>query len=107
MTLTVRRLSPADAEASRRLGQEAFGVPATPPTEPATVERPGATSYGAFVGDTLAARLVDRDYASWFGGVAVPTAGIAGVTVAVEHRGQGILRALMALGLARPGRGGR
>lgn len=103
MTPTVRRLSPADAEDSRRLGQEAFGVPTTPPSEPASLERPGAIYYGAYDQTTLVARLADREYSSWFGGTALPTAGIAGVTVAVEYRGQGMLRPLLqhALGVAR------
>ncbi|MFP5282126.1 MAG: enhanced intracellular survival protein Eis, partial [Actinomycetes bacterium] len=89
-----------DADDSRRLGQEAFGVPTTPPTGPARLDRPGALYYGAYEGDRLVARLLDRDYHSWFGGAAVPTAGIAGVTVAVEHRGQGRLRPLLQAALA-------
>ncbi len=92
----MRRLAAEDAEAARRLGFEAFGVPTTPPTEPARVDQPGRTSFGAFLGDELVATAIDRAYDSYFGGVAVPTSGIAGVTVAAESRGQGALAPLFA-----------
>lgn len=98
--LTVRALTADDAEASRRLGFEAFGMPAAPPTEPAVVDQPGMLTYGAFAGDRLVARLKDRAYDSWFGGTAVPTCGIAGVTVAMEDRGRGALSPLFGHGLA-------
>jgi len=101
VTLTVRRLIADDAEAYRRLGQEAFGVPAAPPTEPARLDRPGAVAYGAYDGPVLAARLVDRSYDSWFGGAALPTVGVAGVTVSVEYRGRGALRPMFAHMLAQ------
>ena len=97
---TIRALSPADAEASRTLGFEAFGVPKTAPTEPATLDRPGRRFFGAFDGDTLAARVAVRDYDSWFGGGEVATAGIASVTVAAEYRGQGGLGPVFGAALA-------
>lgn len=96
----MRRLAAADAESSRRLGWEAFGVPATRPATPATLELPGTTWFGAYEDGRLVARMVDRDYESWFGGVRVPTSGIAGVTVAAEARGRGLLRPLFAETLA-------
>ena len=92
--LTVRPLTVDDAEVSQQLGYEAFGVPSSPPTEPATIDRPGRFYLGAFAGETLVARLADRAYDSCFGGVLVPTSGIAGVTVAAEFRGQGALSPL-------------
>ncbi len=92
--LTVRPLTADDAEVSQQLGYEAFGVPSSPPTEPATIDRPGRFYLGAFDGETLVARLADRAYDSCFGGVLVPTSGIAGVTVAAEFRGQGGLSPL-------------
>ena len=49
MTFDIRRLAAEDAEAARRLGFEAFGVPSTPPTEPARIDQPGRTSFGAFL----------------------------------------------------------
>ena len=107
--LTVRLLAEEDAAASRQLGFEAFGVPAPAPTEPATLAgRPGRSWFGAFdadaatpggelaaAGDVLAARLAVCDFASWFGGAELATAGIAGVTVAAEYRGQGALAPLL------------
>lgn len=96
MTYEIRTLIPADAEAARRLGGEAFGMPRTAPTEPATLGTEGETSFGAFDAGRLAARMVDREFDSWFGGVLVPTSGIAGVTVTAEDRGQGLLGDLFA-----------
>lgn len=97
--LTVRPLESTDAEASRTLGFEAFGMPTSPPTEPATLDLPGRAFHGAFAGDRLVARVADRAYDSWFGGVPVPTSGIAGVTVALEDRGRGALSPLFAAAL--------
>lgn len=91
MRLTVRALTDDDAVAARQLGFEAFGVPASPPVEPATVGQPGRSSFGVFDDHTLAARMVERDYDSCYGGAVVATSGIAGVTVAAEYRGQGLL----------------
>jgi predicted acetyltransferase len=96
MTLSVHRLEPDDAEAARRLGMEAFGVPSTPPAGPATIDKPGTIWYGVFDHDLLVAQLIDRQYDAYFGGVPVPTCGVAGVTVAAEHRGRGILTPLFA-----------
>src|SRR5690348_1090595 len=102
MTITVRTLTPDDADASRQLGWEAFGVPAAPPTEPAAtlLRTPGRTFFGAFDKARLAARMAWRDYDSWFGGRLVRTAGIASVTVAAEYRGRGLLSSLFAETLA-------
>ena len=60
------------------------------------MDQPGFTWFGAFDSDVLAARIVDREFESWFGGVRLPTCGIAGVTVAAEYRGQGLLTPLFA-----------
>jgi predicted acetyltransferase len=40
-----------------------------------------------------------RSFTSWFHGATVPTAGLAGVTVAAERRGEGALRPLMTTAL--------
>jgi len=112
MTVTVRRLEADDpeAEVARRLGWEAFGVPADPPpgspaAEPARLDRPGMTWFGAFTDEDapapgLVARMVDRAYDSCFGGVLLPTSGIAGVTVVAEARGRRALTPLFAATLA-------
>ena len=97
--LTVRRLESSDADASRTLGFEAFGMPTSPPTEAATLDQPGRTFHGVFAGERLVGRLADRAYDSWFGGVPVPTCGVAGVTVALEDRGRGALSPLFAAAL--------
>lgn len=100
MALTVRGLTDQDAPAARRLGEEAFGMPLSPPGEPATLSPAGKTWFGGFDGAVLAARMADRAYDSYFGGGTVPTAGIAGVTVAAEYRGQGALGPLFTEVLA-------
>lgn len=92
--LTVRPLTWNDGLASRRLGQEAFGVPTTPPTDPQVWPEPGNHPVGAFDGDRLVAKVVGREFHSWFGGVQIPTWGIAGVTVEAEYRGRGALKPL-------------
>ncbi len=46
----VRPLTAEDAEASRSLGFEAFGMPATAPSEPATLDLPGRRFWGGFDG---------------------------------------------------------
>ena len=97
--LTVRPLEAADAESSRTLGFEAFGMPTSPPTEPASLDLPGRTYHGVFAADRMVGRLADRAYDSWFGGVPVPTCGIAGVTIAMEDRGRGALSPLFAAAL--------
>ncbi|NUR06180.1 MAG: GNAT family N-acetyltransferase [Nocardioidaceae bacterium] len=102
----VRPLGPEDAVPTRSLGWEAFGSPPNAdPAEPAPWPlRPGMHGYGVFGPDgDLLARMIDREYDSWFSGVTVPTSGIAGVTVAAEHRGRGLLTPLFAhvLGAAR------
>lgn len=94
MTTTVRRLGPDDAPASQRLGLEAFGVPAADPG-PSDVVGPGLHGWGVVDGDRLVAQAVDREYGVWFGGRVLATAGIAEVTVAVEHRGAGVLGPLL------------
>ena len=91
----VRLLTADDAEAARRLGFEAFGVPPTPPTEPARIDQPGRTTLGSFRDEELVAKAIDRAYDCYFGGALVPTSGIAGVTVAAESRGQGALGPLI------------
>ena len=92
-------LEPRDAEAARRLGAEAFGISSEPPTSPAAIDQPGMIWYGAFDDELLVARLVDREYDAYFGGVPIPMCGVAGVTVAAEYRGQGILTPLFATSL--------
>jgi predicted acetyltransferase len=100
MTMTVRALGDDDADATVRLWQEAFGFPTTPSAEPASLESPGSHHYGVFDGPVLAAVMTEREFDSYYGGVAVPTSGIAGVTVSAEHRSRGLLSPLFHAVLA-------
>ncbi len=85
MTLDVRRLGPDDAEPARQLGMEAFGVPSNPPTSPATIDQPGMNWYGAIEDDLLVARLVDREYDAYFGGMPVAS-GVSRLQLSIEAK---------------------
>ncbi|WP_148615650.1 GNAT family N-acetyltransferase [Nocardioides rubriscoriae] len=91
--MEIRLLTLDDHVASFRLGAEAFGSPPYPvEVPPAPTSLPvGREVWGAFDGDTLVARVAAHSYESWWHGARVPTCGIAGVAVAPEARGQGLL----------------
>jgi predicted acetyltransferase len=92
-----RPIGPADIAASVTLSAEAFGdLPAgfTPPS-PDAWPLPGRHSWGTWDDDRLVARVMGREYHSWWHGREVPTCGIAGVAVAAESRGAGLLDDLM------------
>ena len=55
---------------------------------------PGSRVWQLEAGGDVAALGIDREFATWFGDVRVPTAGIAGIAVPAEHRGGGHLRPL-------------
>ena len=99
-SFTIRPLTDADAETAGRLGREAFGHPDDPAASFGPVLLPGRRTYGAFAGASLVAKVVDREFESWFGGSALPTAGIAGVAVSAEYRGRGLMAPLFAAALA-------
>ncbi|WP_245851840.1 GNAT family N-acetyltransferase [Mobilicoccus massiliensis] len=93
-----------DRLASARLSSEAFGY--STPRRAADVDPlngSGRTMYLAERGGAVVGKAADREYDSWFGGREVPTSGVASVTVAVEERGRGTMRALMVelMGRAR------
>ena len=98
MLAEIRPLTRDDAEAADALATEAFGAPPRALREPWPV--PGTCPWGAFVGVELAGVATVRAFRSWFGGDAVPTAGIAAVAVRPEHRGSGLLAPLFAALLA-------
>jgi predicted acetyltransferase len=102
MTLEIRRSVLADVPAARRLGDEAFGVPTrpAPAPDPDDWPRPHTRPWVAAVDGEVAAGLAVRSFTSWFHGARLPTAGFAGVTVAAERRGSGLLRPLMEAALA-------
>ncbi|GAB6938917.1 hypothetical protein JCM11754A_24440 [Isoptericola variabilis] len=97
-----RRSTIADVPAARRLGAEAFGVPTTPlpDPDPAAWPLPNIRPWVATDAGEVVAGLGVRSFTSWFHGARLPTAGFAGVTVAAEHRGSGLLRPLMEAALA-------
>ena len=91
-------LTPDDFEASLALGVEAFG--ALPAGTPAPAPAHRAPAGPARLGHLRRRRpprrpVVGREFASWFGGVEVPTCGVAGVAVAAERRGDGLLADLV------------
>lgn len=120
----VRPLERADADASRRLGQEAFGVYGDLPPVPDPWPPAGDHMLGAFDGDhphgdvgddhvrdtvgesRLIGRVVARSYRSHFAGVQIPTCGIAGVAVQAEDRGRGTLGGLFEATFAAAGERG-
>jgi predicted acetyltransferase len=101
MPLITRPLTRDDFDQSMALIREAFGdlPPGTTPRSPESFPRPGYHAFGTFDGDQLVARVVTREYHSWFGGSAVPTGGIAGVAVAAERRGEKLLDDLFRVAL--------
>ncbi|GAA1883116.1 GNAT family N-acetyltransferase [Lapillicoccus jejuensis] len=99
MTPVVRRLTADDADRAGALGQEAFG-PWPAGTATPVVDADGRRPWGAFDGDVLLAKATARPYESWWHGTPVATTGIAGVAVAAEARGGGLLDALFAAVLA-------
>lgn len=96
MSIEIRELADADAEASRQLRHEAFG---SRKSGEAFVARRGAHWLGAYDGARLVARFCDRVYDSYWGGARIPTSGLAGVTIAQEDRGSGVLGPLLDVGL--------
>lgn len=92
-----RPLLADDLSQMTTLGKEAFGdYPGPPaPVAPADYPPPGRHSWGTFDGDVLVAKVMSREYESFFHGHLVPTNGIAGVAVSAEHRGAGLLDDLM------------
>lgn len=109
MTTAPRPLTGDDIPASLALSIEAFGpLPAaTPLPDPARFPPPGRHPWGTFDGDRLVARVMGREFHSWWHGRSIPTNGIAAVAVAAESRGRGLLDDLFAAvldeGLVRRG----
>ncbi|MEU2200559.1 GNAT family N-acetyltransferase [Isoptericola sp. NPDC019482] len=101
-SIEIRRSTFADVPAARRLGAEAFGVSTrpSPDPDPGSWPSPNVRPWVATDHDEVVAGLGVRSFTSWFHGARLPTAGFAGVTVAAEHRGSGLLRPLMAAALA-------
>jgi len=97
VSIQIRPLHRDDDPQVKKLWAEAFGEDDQSPTAPPVnaVDRPGRHTVVADDHGTLAGAVVERDFTSWFGGREVPTSGIAGVTVALERRGTGLLDPLL------------
>lgn len=78
----------------------AFGGPGRPPTvDQLTV--PAERVVAAYEGTRLVGTVGVLDFEQWFGGRAVRCGGVAGVTVAPDHRGRGLARAMIAEAVGR------
>lgn len=93
MTYDIRLATTDDVDALARLSSESFGYPVSDHPHP-DPQATGRTTYVAAHQGRIVACVVHRRYDSWFWGTRVPTAGIAGVKVATEHRGNGLLTPL-------------
>lgn len=101
VTVSLRPLTAAHHEAGLQLRHEAFGAPrpadaGNAPTANTDAD-PGRHWWGHTEGDALLSRGCWVEYGAYFGGVEVPNAGLAGITIAAEARGQGLLKELLAV----------
>ncbi|MGO9502271.1 MAG: enhanced intracellular survival protein Eis [Streptosporangiaceae bacterium] len=96
----IRPLTASDGlEAEQDLRHRAFG-PLTPRERPASVSSlAGSVAAGRILGAFAGAELIGtarfHDMRQWWHGRPMPMAGVAGVKVAPEYRGQGVGKALM------------
>ncbi|WP_179229365.1 GNAT family N-acetyltransferase [Parenemella sanctibonifatiensis] len=101
MTVCLRPLTAAHHEAGLQLRHEAFGAPRPADSGNAPVANtdadPGRHWWGHTEADALLSRGCWVEYGAYFGGVEVPNAGLAGITIAAEARGQGLLKELLAV----------
>jgi predicted acetyltransferase len=96
MRYDVRELTGEDGPASWELGRLAFGGPRQQPAGWAGPD-PARLAWGAFDrSGRLVAKAVDRRQEHWFGGRLVPASGVAGVVVAADLRGRGVIRQVIA-----------
>lgn len=93
----IRGLGRDDFEQALGMALEAFGELPAGVERPRAEDfpRPGSHAFGTFDDGRLVARVIGREYHSWFGGSEVPTVGIAGVVVRPERRGEGLLKPLI------------
>lgn len=95
MNRATRLFANSEIAVSDRHVQEAFGIAGdiVPPKR-------AHEHYGLFDGESLMAQTLDVHFETMIGGIALPTAGIGGVTVAPEYRGRGAARTVMTDTLA-------
>jgi predicted acetyltransferase len=85
-----------DSAAAWRLSSVAFGYADRPMPADWSPEAPGRVHWGVFdEAGRLAAKALDREQGHWYGGRIVPASGVAGVAVAPECRGAGLVRTVL------------
>ena len=108
----IREIGPDDdLEALADLAHRAFGPGAVTQDRAAAARQQaridraiaGRQMFGAFQGRQLVASAFWHDMRQWWHGRSMPMAGVAGVMVAPEYRGQGVGRTLMTQVLAAIG----
>jgi predicted acetyltransferase len=103
VTAAIRALTEADREQAHRLSMLAFGGDLRAPVPPEEDPPPGPY-FGAFdPSGRLVAKARSMPFEQWWCGAPVAMAGIAGVAVAPEARGQGLVGRLMEALLAESG----
>lgn len=90
----IRALHDGDLEQAWALDRDAFHVPAERQPQFMRFADP-ARSIGAFDGGRLVAATSSHYFGQFFGGRAVPMAGVHSVAVVPDRRGQGLARAVM------------
>lgn len=86
----IRQATPDDAPALAQLSHESFGYPVSTDPHPDPNGNGRTTWIATYAGRPIAS-VVHRRYESWWWGERVRTCGIAGVKVAAEHRGSGLM----------------
>lgn len=97
--IEIRTLDPDDLDQVADLGAHAFGGP----RPRLTLENravPPEDTVAAYVGSRLVGTTAAHRFRQWFGGRAVPCAGVAGVMVAADQRGTGLARRMLAASAA-------
>src|SRR5690242_20546629 len=95
MALEIRTLTADDEHAAWQLLRDAFGGPRQRPESRRPPVTAGEHSFGAFDGGRLVGHATGLEHAYFYGGRAVPGAGVASVAVAPEHRTGGMVGALL------------
>ncbi len=93
MDVSIESLRDGDDEQRAALGRQAFG--GTAEYDPEAPRFPAERTVAAYAGDRLVGSLVAHDFGMYWGGRPVPCAGIAGVVVAPEARGNNIARRML------------
>src|SRR3712207_5877223 len=95
MALQIRPLAEADDAAAWQLNRLAFGGPAERPPGRRSTGAAGTHALGAFLDARMVGKAVALEHTYFYGGCAVPGAGVAQVAIAPEFRGGGVLAELL------------